>query len=193
MSNTRTHSKSEEGHTRRPALKLDKFVKNSKLSKFDHHASKKQRLDKKARLLRGYTKALKREGFDTSINTRKRQRKTENDDDEGRQLSSLIREEDSQIDQGNKKFKKRFKSDPFFKAKKKAEEKRREKEEKRATYEKNMQEKEKKIRLHKRKAKHMMRRTKKGQPVMKNVITNMLEKLKAEKDRDSRQENSCNL
>ena len=169
-------AKQRNDRTRRPALKLEKFVKRSKLSKFDHFAKKKQKFESNARLLREYKKSLKQEGFDASINTRKRVKRsqTEDSNDDGqKQAESLIGDENYR----RKKFKK---SDPLFEAKKKAEEMKKKRAEDRASYEQNLKQKEQKLKERKQKSRKMKQKTRKGQPVMKNVISNMLEKLQKE-------------
>ena len=166
---------------RRPALKLEKFVNQNKLSKFNNKATKQKKFEHNAMLLRGYKKSLKQEGFDSTINTRKKRGrdKGNNGDEDGKPIG---KDDEYAVDAdgSNKRRRKIKKSDPLFEAKKKSEEAKRKREEDRAQYERNMKEREQKLKQRKVKAKKMQQKTRKGQPVMKNVIVNMLEKLQKE-------------
>lgn len=173
---------------RKAALKLEKFVKQNKLSKFNNKATKQKKFERNAALLRGYKKSLKQEGFDDSINTRKKKRGRGEGGVVVDEEKSIIRDRNCKVDDVNdnsdenvgdtsKRRKKVKKSDPLYEAKKKAEEAKRKREEDRAQYENNMKEKEMKLKKRKVKSKKMQQRTRKGQPVMKNMIVSMLEKL----------------
>ena len=145
------HSKSKG--TRRA---IEKF-KQKKTNKFNHNA----------KLLRDYKKVMKSEGYEAGQGA-SRKRNQANSEDKG----------DGADEQD--KPKKRQKSDPFAKAKLKA------KQAKEDVYngklDKEQQVKERAIKEKQKKVKtrKLAQRTKKGQPIMKNVIGDMLAKIKAD-------------
>lgn len=178
----RTMVTTQKQHTRRSAVKLDKFVKQSKLSTYDHQAAKKKKFEKNASLLRGYKKSLKEEGFDASISRKRSRRRAEGEDsasagNEDRESKAKTGEDHVGDDAGRKKKKYR-KTDPLFKAKQQAELKKKERAEKLADIEQGKLNRAKKLKERKIKSKRMMGRTKKGQPFLDNEIFNMLEKIK---------------
>jgi hypothetical protein len=131
----------------------------------EHYKQKKQsKFNRKAGLLREYKKAMKSEGFEAGKGaSRKRTRGNEPED---------LGETD--------KVKRRHKADPFAKAKEKARQNKEAIFSKKQEHQENMKlkhlnEKRKKIR-----GKQLNKRTRKGQPIMKNVIGDILQKIKAD-------------
>lgn len=130
---------------------IEKF-RQKKRSKFNYNAG----------LLREYKKVMKNEGYDAG---RGASRKRQEMDDTNTQGDAVMRE-------------KRKKADPFAKARQKAEAVRLEQLQKEEALNKNQKEKELKKKQNKLKAKKMAQRTRKGQPIMKNVVEDLLEKIK---------------
>lgn len=129
---------------------IEKY-KQKKLAKFNHNAQ----------LLKQYKKVMKKEGFEAGKGA---SRKRNKDD----------------VEDGERSSKKRVKADPFAKAKRKAEQAQLDSEKRvveREEQKKKQSEKEKQKKLRARK---QSQRTKKGQPIMKNMIGDMLEKIKSD-------------
>ena len=134
----------------------------------EQYKQKKQsNFNRKAGMLREYKKVMKSEKFTPGRGASRN--RSLNDD-----------RNDNNFDEGNNRSKRRHKSDPFAKAKLKAEEN------KQAIVNKKLElgekikqnsinEKKKKL-----KARKLGKRTRKGQPIMKNVIGDMLAKIKSD-------------
>ena len=129
---------------------IEKY-KQKKQAKFNHNDQ----------LLKQYKKVMKKEGFEAGKGA---SRKRNKDD----------------VEDGERSSKKRVKADPFAKAKRKAEQAQLDSEKRvveREEQKKKQSEKEKQKKLRARK---LSLRTKKGQPIMKNMIGDMLEKIKSD-------------
>jgi len=150
----------------------------------------KERKDKKfqtnARLMREYKRAMKAEGYKPikSI-TQETQKLKDNETKDDNDKSEIItRTRQSTYDENmavqleaKAENKKKRKPDPFALAKKQAEEKKKQRElilKQKEEQQKLKQKKEKERRLRRR---ELSRRTRKGQPIMGNVITHILGKL----------------
>lgn len=130
---------------------IEKY-KQKKQAKFNHNAQ----------LLKQYKKVMKKEGFEAGKGASRKRNKDDDDED------------------GERSSKKRVKADPFAKAKRKAEQAQLDSEKRvieREEGKKKQSEKEKQKKLRARK---LSKRTKKGQPIMKNMIGDMLEKIKSD-------------
>ena len=147
----------------------------------EYKKRKETKFHKNATLLREYQRAMKQEGYDAGRGgSRKREedsqikgsKKRSNDEDED---DLQLANEDT-----NNSRRKRHKSDPLHQARKEAE--RRKAEQQDLISEKDQRQKTETQKQQNRKvrAKKMMRRTKKGQPLMKNVIGDMLGKIKSD-------------
>lgn len=145
------HSKSEG--TKRA---IERYRKK-KVSKFKRNAS----------LLREYKKAMKSEGFEAGKGA-SRKRNQEKD--------SVSVDENVQQE---KPPKKKAKSDPFAKARQRAQLVMEEKDKQKVELQERLKEKEAKEKQKRAKAKKLVQRTKKGQPIMKHIIGDMLEKIQA--------------
>lgn len=129
---------------------IEKY-KQKKQAKFNHNDQ----------LLKQYKKVMKKEGFEAGKGA---SRKRNKDD----------------VEDGERSSKKRVKADPFAKAKRKADQAQLDSEKRvveREEQKKKQSEKEKQKKLRARK---LSQRTKKGQPIMKNMIGDMLEKIKSD-------------
>lgn len=127
---------------------------------------------KNAALLREYSKAMKSEGYDAGKGaSRKRNRDDGAGDGQKKEAQSTSLQESC---------KKRHKSDPLHAARKKAQHLKETQIEIHSKNKQRQQSEEQKMQHRKQRAKQMMKRTKKGQPLMKNVIGDLLEKIKGE-------------
>ncbi len=154
---------------------------------------KKSKFNRNAGLLREYRKAMKSEGYDPGQGA---SRKRQLDEDNDNNLKSMKRsnydeeEEDNNNNNSNnkpvereegqvkKKRKKFHKSDPFAKAKAMAKQSKVEEEQRREMRVKKIKENEKKVKQKKIKTRKLAKRTNRGQPIMKNVVGDLLEKIK---------------
>jgi len=157
---------------RRKAIGVEKFSSSNKKSSEIHRAKKEKKFRRNATLLRQYQKAMKQEGYNVGKGASRRRRKGDNDDLKEREESG-----DASIIDETSKSQRNHKTNSFSQAKKKAQNNLKDKEENVEFQKRKKKEKEAKILQRRKRGKVMGKRTTKGQPVMKNVISNMLEKL----------------
>jgi hypothetical protein len=140
---------------------------------------KETKFRKNATLLREYSKAMKSEGYDVGRGaSRKRDRDggvADRDDDEPRNKPH-------EADIESNKRQKRHKSDPLKAAREKAQQLKNTQLELENQKKQRQHNEEKKVQNRKKRARKMMERTRKGQPLMKNVIGDLLGKIKSEVD-----------
>jgi hypothetical protein len=147
----------------------------------EYKKRKEVKFQKNATLLREYQRAMKQEGFEVGRGAsrwrdeegRKGRKKRENniDDDDN---------DDAETEEQQKSRTKRHKSDPLLKARKQAEQRKAEKVELISQKETKIKTEGKKQYDRKARAKKLMKRTRKGQPVMRNVIGDLLGRIKSE-------------
>ena len=145
---------------------------------------KEIKFQKNATLLREYQRAMKQEGFEVG---RGASRWRDEDGRKGgkKRKNTTTDEDDDNDANGNnneqqKSRTKRHKSDPLLKARKLAEQKLAEKAELVAQKETKIKTEGQKQHDRKARAKKLMKRTRRGQPVMKNVIGDLLGRIKSE-------------
>lgn len=132
---------------------------------------------KNAALLREYSKVMKSEGFETG---RGASRKRDRDDAiEGKDKESQTGGNQRDIESASSR-KKRHKSDPLHEARKKALHLKESQLEIQSQHKQRKDLEEKKMQKRKNRARKMMQRTKKGQPLMNNVICELLGKIQSE-------------
>ncbi|KAL7498898.1 hypothetical protein ACHAWT_008588 [Skeletonema menzelii] len=143
---------------------------------------KETKFQKNATLLREYQRAMKQEGYevgkgasrwrdeDGRKGSKKRKNSEEDDNDNV----------DEETYEQRKARTKRQKSDPLLKARKIAEQRKAEKAELIAQKETKIKNEGKKQHDRKSRAKKLLKRTRKGQPVMKNVIDDLLGRIKSD-------------
>uniref|UniRef100_A0A6U3XUC2 rRNA-processing protein FYV7 n=1 Tax=Skeletonema marinoi TaxID=267567 RepID=A0A6U3XUC2_9STRA len=149
----------------------------------EYKKRKETKFQKNATLLREYQRVMKQEGFEVGKGASRWR------DEEGRKGSKKrtnTTDEDEIDDYADETYEqrkartKRLKSDPLLKARKLAEQRKAEKEELFAQKETKTKSEGKKQHDRKTRAKKLMKRTRKGQPVMKNVIGDLLGRIKSE-------------
>lgn len=132
--------------------------RQKKITKFNRNAS----------LLREYKKVMKSEGYEAGTGASRKRSQEEN----GTPAIENVQQE-------KKPTKKKVKSDPFAKARQKAQMVMEQKEKEKVESQERLKEKEVKEKQKRVKAKKLGQRTKKGQPIMKHIIGDMLEKIQA--------------
>ena len=151
----------------------------------EYKKRKETKFQKNATLLREYQRAMKQEGYEVGKGASRWR------DDDGRKGSkkrkNIAEEEEDDNDnfdeetyEQRKARTKRQKSDPLLKARKIAEQRKTEKAELIAQKETKTKNEGKKQHDRKTRAKKLMKRTRKGQPVMKNVIDDLLGRIKSD-------------
>ena len=168
-----TNKKNEEMKQKRStdAMSLEQFAfnktKGTARAIAKYREKKEKRFTEKAYLLKKYKKAMKKEGYQAGKGA-SRKRTIDNEQPQQEDVST------------ERMYKKRKKTDPFAKAKASAVLKKNERI--RDLEEKEIQKKnyETKLLERKKKTKLMKKRTRKGQPIMKNIITGILDKLEGE-------------
>ena len=150
----------------------------------EYKKRKEIKFQKNATLLREYQRAMKQEGFEVG---RGASRWRDEDGRKGgkKRKNTTTDEDDDNDANGNnneqqKSRTKRHKSDPLLKARKLAEQKLAEKAELVAQKETKIKTEGQKQHDRKARAKKLMKRTRRGQPVMKNVIGDLLGRIKSE-------------
>lgn len=151
----------------------------------EYKKRKETKFQKNATLLREYQRAMKQEGFEVGKGA---SRWREEDGRKGSKKRKNVTDEDNTDNDEyagetyaeRKARTKRAKSDPLLKARKIAEQRKAEKAELIAQKETKIKNEGKKQHDRKARAKKLMKRTRKGQPVMKNVIGDLLGRIKSE-------------
>lgn len=146
-----------------------------------------------AELLRGYKRAMKKEGFESGKGaSRRREEKDEEEggaeidsgDGVGRKRGNEERGanaksyDDEAYVSNDQRPRKRRKADPLAKARQEAEQRKQDREVTASAKQQKEQDERKKQNNRKKRAKTLMQRTKRGQPLMKNVIGDLLGKIK---------------
>lgn len=130
---------------------------------------------------------MKQEGYDAGKGaSRKRTddgRREEGGDDDGILARGGDNAATEHAEMSEHSRKKRHKSDPLYDARKEAESRKAEKLETIITQEQRLKEEGKKQKERKIRAKKLMQRTKRGQPLIKNVIGDLLAKIKSDVDK----------
>jgi len=161
---------------------------------------KEKKFKENARLIRQYKKAVKSEGYDNTRSSAAQLSNHHRDDDDrkestGRRNMSAVGDDErntitdmeSQLEgdkhQTNSKHQRKrpVRPDPFAKARQLAEEKERQSEEAEAARQERQRQLQKRELERKKRSKALSQRTRKGQPVMKSIIKEILEKLQGEK------------
>lgn len=176
-------SRSETHRRRQAAISLNSFSskKGHDRALQEYKKRKETKFQKNATLLREYQRAMKQEGYEVGKGASRWR------NEEGRKGSSKKRKQDTNNDDADdtnnehhQSRTKRHKSDPLLKARKHAEARKAEKAELINQKETKIKNESKKQHDRKVRAKKLMKRTRKGQPVMKNVIGDLLGKIKSD-------------
>lgn len=159
----------------------------------EYKKRKETKFQKNATLLREYQKVMKQEGYDAGRGaSRKRtdrpRRLDDGSDDEdaggtgdGCSIKSTTdRSDNKEHTTSEQSRKKRQKSDPLHHTRKEAERHKAEQLEAISRKEQRQQQEGKKLKDRKARAKKMMQRTKRGQPLITNVIGDLLAKIKSD-------------
>ena len=144
---------------------------------------KERKFSENAKQLRQYRKVMKQEGYDAGKGaSRKRSYDSNNDDD----ANEDVVEDDTQQTSGgvkddqqppNKKQRRPAKTNPFQKSLKKAQQKKLDQEAIQKEKERQEKQKQQKLRDRRKMTKKLGQRSKKGQPIIKNMAHNLLKKL----------------
>ena len=139
---------------------------------------KEQKRIETSKALRRYKKTMKHEGYEAGTGaSRKRKAEAVAASSSSASLGEGVSSEEVTEQEPQNGSKRRRKINPFSKALEKAKEKKEEEERKMKEMENNLKEKGKKIRERKQQTRLLARRTKRGQPIMKHTVQNLLKKL----------------
>lgn len=166
----------------RDRISLDDFVHRKgqvrALEEFKYRKQRKQVQTAKA--LRSYRKVMKQEGYEAGQGaSRKRVERIASDEQPQEGSDSEHSHNDEEI--SKKAHKRRRKMNPFHKSVQKAEEKKLQAKQKQAQMKHNERQKAQKLRERKQRTKLLSKRTKRGQPIMKHMVGNLLHKLEKQK------------
>mmetsp|Transcript_8227 Transcript_8227/g.17536 ORF Transcript_8227/g.17536 Transcript_8227/m.17536 type:complete len:210 (+) Transcript_8227:82-711(+) len=176
---------SQNQRRRNAAISLNSFSskKGHDRALQEYKKRKDQKFQKNAALLREYQRAMKQEGYDVGKGA-SRKRDRDGEDRSGNAEKSAADDNSEEVENhqksGESTRKKRHKSDPLYQARKQAEIRKQQQLEEISERKGNQQNEGKKQHLRKVRAKKMMQRTKRGQPLMKNVIGDLLGKIRGD-------------
>mmetsp|Transcript_18528 Transcript_18528/g.37665 ORF Transcript_18528/g.37665 Transcript_18528/m.37665 type:complete len:210 (+) Transcript_18528:120-749(+) len=176
---------SQNQRRRNAAISLNSFSskKGHDRALQEYKKRKDQKFQKNAALLREYQRAMKQEGYDAGKGA-SRKRDRDGEDRSGNAEKSAADDNSEEAENHQKSVestrKKRHKSDPLYQARKQAEIRKQQQLEDISERKGNQQNEGKKQHLRKVRAKKMMQRTKRGQPLMKNVIGDLLGKIRGD-------------
>lgn len=196
-SSTSTQTKRRNANT---VLSLQQFAfsksKGTRRAIEKYRQKRQNEFNHRAGLVRGYRRALKKEGFDhkqkigndedTNNNRKRKIDRLENDEttsDYDNSKTPLVISKDSSNDiliRNGKSEGKRPKFDPFAKSRAKAKRHKEAKVQHNENIQRQLKIKEERLKERKKRSKVMSKRTRRGQPIMKNVIGAMLGKLQEE-------------
>jgi len=169
------------------AMSLEQFAfnkaKGTSRAIKKYREKKEKQFTRKAGLLKKYKKAMKKEGFEAGKGaSRKRSlsKVNEQNNDEIKETTISSHNPKNSLELPYKK-KRLKKTDPLAKAKAAALQRKEEKVRDLEERELQKQQHEKKISERKKRSRVMMKRTRRGQPIMKNIITGLLGKLEEER------------
>jgi hypothetical protein len=128
-----------------------------------------------AKALRSYRKVMKQQGYEAGQGASRKRMEEPTSTAENTSTSSTAKDEDHE--DAPKEYKKRHKMNPFEKPAKRAEEQKRMAETHKEKKETGEKERQKCLKERKRRTKLLSKRTKRGQPIMKHMMDNLLEKL----------------
>uniref|UniRef100_A0A7S2XKT6 rRNA-processing protein FYV7 n=1 Tax=Attheya septentrionalis TaxID=420275 RepID=A0A7S2XKT6_9STRA len=189
MSSSGTSNHANPNSNRRLAVTVTQFAATPKGSIRQLHKfrDKKQKEGQhRAKLLRGYQKVMKKEGYEAGTGASRKRRdptstrreeQDDDDDDDNKDPKKESRPEDEESAPTGKRRKKMVKSDPFAKARQKAQEAKEGRQKAQEGRAQRDVEVAQKLVARKKRGKLLRQRTKRGQPVMKNVITDMLQQI----------------
>jgi len=154
----------------------------------EYKRRKETKFQKNASLLREYQKAMKQEGYEVGKGASRKRGQSRDDGDadtrqtrDGKKMTGYDEEElQTTATDNNKPRKKRHKSDPLQQARKEAEIRKAEQLELISQKERRKKTEGQKQQHRKVRSKKMMQRTRRGQPLMKNVIGDLLGKIKSD-------------
>jgi hypothetical protein len=149
---------------RKAGTGIDSFTAQKGITRSirDYKHRQDTKMGKKAALLREYSKVMKKEGMEVGRGAGRRRR----DGDDG---------DDNNNDDSRKQRKPR--QNPFTKSLQKYNERKEAEKQEQVQYEQSQTDKEKKQKQRKRQSKLQSQRTKKGQPVMKHMISGLLSRI----------------
>lgn len=191
MSSSKGSPKQPQRRPVNPVISLTQFAhaKSQGTRKaIENYKHKKQsKFNRNAGLLREYRKVMKSEGYEAGKGaSRKRPLQEDeggrNNDDEDydRKRTGIvdIRNGDDNYNGDQKNVKKRHKADPFAKAKEMAKRSKEDRVHQREMKVKEQEENKKKLKQKQIRSRKLAKRTSRGQPVMKHVVSDLLEKVK---------------
>ena len=183
--------KQKPHHERRKAAGIEAFAAQKGVTRsiqtYKHR--KESKFAKKASLLREYHKVMKKEGLEAGRGKRKRDHMENDDNTERVETQQNERDEnheavddDEEKDSSKKQVRKRKpKMNPLTKVLQKASERKAEQEQERVRRQQELADQKIRMAQRKRNAKILRQRTKKGQPVMKNIIAGLLSSIEHKK------------
>lgn len=186
------HPLSQTKRRKQAAISLTKFStkKGHDRALQEYKKRKETKFQKNATLLRTYQKAMKKEGYDAGRGASRKRRST-GDLKEGDLDNDVVGEKEETSNNNSKDFetvdsvvRKKKRADPLHHAKKEAERRKTERMEVINTNEVRQKEMNKREQERKARAKKMMQRTRRGQPLIKNVIGDLLIKIKSDVEGD---------
>ena len=174
-SGKRSHhgSSSHNASDRKIVTSLEKFAhKKGQVRALEEFRKRKEKKQVETSIrLRQYKKVMKQEGMEAGTGA-SRKRRVDAEDDETEEPAS----------QHENKKQKRHKADPLQKSVKKAEQYKQQAIEREKQQKQNEKDRQQKLEQRKRTSKQLQKRTKRGQPIIKHMVNNLLHKLEKQND-----------
>ena len=182
MSSSNNRERAPKRRTANSVISLTKFAhaksKGTRKAIENYKQKKQSKFNRNAGLLREYRKAMKNEGYDAGKGG-SRKRSLYDGDEEGEEKKVKKDEEFDEEDKDDRRKKKRrHKADPLAKAKEMAKRSKEEREQKKESRAKEIKENEKRMKQKKIRSRKLSQRTNRGQPIMKNVVGDLLHKIR---------------
>ena len=189
----KSHSKSgvaAPAGRRRGMIGMETFVHRNGSTGKAINAMRKRKEKKRnetAKSLRQYRKVMKREGYEPGVGaSRKRARRDEEEHSEEEHRSSSDNGSEQHQHNQSKKIKV-TKSNRFTKSMKQAQQNKLNEKEKQLEIKQQEKQRQKRLIERQKMTRKLSKRTKKGQPIMKNMVDNLLMKLKSQQQKNQQE------
>ena len=190
----KSHSKSgvaAPAGRRRGMIGMETFVHRNGSTGKAINAMRKRKEKKRnetAKSLRQYRKVMKREGYEPGVGaSRKRSRRDEEEHSEEEHRSSSDNAREQQQQQSHSIKIKVAKSNRFTKSMKQAQQNKLNEKEKQLEIKQQEKQRQKRLIERQKMTRKLSKRTKKGQPIMKNMVDNLLMKLKSQQQQNQQE------
>ena len=188
MSSTKANTTNKDAQRKKDRIiSLENFaIRKGQVRALEEFKYRKQRKRvETAKALKEYRKVMKQEGYDAGKGASRKRSLYHTEQDDTEQDSEQQQQQQQQQQQaGNRK---RPKSNPFYKSVQKAEKNKIRAIEQKDAKERRERQRDEKLKERKKRSRMLSKRTKKGQPIIKNMMDNILVKLERQQQQQERE------